>query len=124
MGRFHSLFSTVVGCWALVVMPALCTGGVLLHPCDCPHSQDADHQEKEGCGHESECGTDPCGTVVTRPSDGYEVTIDLHASSIASALPSLLVDPWVLVPIVWTSPPCDPAGASVRDALASTILLI
>lgn len=116
MGRFGLLFSTAIGCWALVAMPALCTGGVLLHPCDCGHADE--------CRHESECATDPCGTVVTRPNDGHELTIELHSYSIASALPILHFDQRVLTPITWSSPPSDLARAGVLDALTSTILLI
>ena len=124
MGRFRLYFCTTIGCWALVLMPALCVGGVLMHPCDCPHSQDADHQEKESCGHEAECATDPCGTVVTRPSDGHDDAPNLDAFAFASPLTSVLIDPRVLTPISWSSPPGRLGLATVFDALASTILLI
>lgn len=42
----------------LVVIPALCTGGVLLHPCDCG--------SEARCTHEVECASDPCGDVALR----------------------------------------------------------
>ena len=48
----------VVALLALVALPGLCTGGILLHACDCG--------EADACGHESECSYDPCGTVVAR----------------------------------------------------------
>lgn len=124
MGRLRLLFGTAIACWALIAMPALCAGGALLHPCDCSHSQDTDHQENEGCGHESECATDPCGTVVTRPGDGHELIFDLLSSGIVSAMPIFLVDQSVVTPIIWSSPPREIARASILDALTSTILLI
>lgn len=71
MGRLPSfvLFAAV---WTFVGMPALCAGGVLTHPCACPHSQDSDHQEEEGCGHETDCESDPCEVVVARPQEGQD----------------------------------------------------
>jgi len=71
MARFRSFILVAAG-WAFIGMPALCTGGILTHPCDCRHSQEADHGEKGGCGHETECESDPCGVVVIRPQDGND----------------------------------------------------
>lgn len=124
MGRFRSLVSTAVASWALVALPALCTGGVLLHLCDCPHSEGSSHQDDEGCGHESECATDPCGTVVTRPHDDHEPALELHSVSAMSASPILFGDSRVFLPIIWSSPPRGWVKADILDALTSTILLI
>ncbi len=55
----------VAALWALVVAPALCTGGVLHHECDCGTAI--------GCEHEDDCANDPCATATVRgerrPSD-------------------------------------------------------
>lgn len=48
--------------WALVLLPALCMGGLIGHACDCAsdgHSQLADSD----CGHEEACDDDPCGQL-------------------------------------------------------------
>ncbi len=39
---------------ALLVIPALCLGGTMDHPCECIAAS---------CGHEVGCGTDPCSLV-------------------------------------------------------------
>lgn len=45
--------------WTLLLLPVLCTGGWLLHPCDCGSTI--------GCEHESSCNSDPCEIDVARP---------------------------------------------------------
>ena len=47
----------VVG-WVLWMVPVLCAGGALSHPCDCG--------AWTGCGHEDGCASDPCGTIALR----------------------------------------------------------
>ncbi|MFQ5412716.1 MAG: hypothetical protein ACE5EC_10480 [Phycisphaerae bacterium] len=47
----------LIAVWALLLMPALCTAGVLLHACECG--------AETGCSHETDCSDDPCGTLVT-----------------------------------------------------------
>ena len=113
--------------WGLLLLPALCTAGILTHPC-APHKSqhpvEHSHGVNENGGHhESDCAQDPCGIVVNRPSDGYDVTVDLH-SSVVSAIPIILVDPLVLTPLNWSSPPSYLSRASFLDALTSTVLLI
>ena len=44
----------------LIVVPALCMAGVLLHPCDCGSGS--------SCAHEMQCESDPCGDDVLRPA--------------------------------------------------------
>jgi hypothetical protein len=56
--------------WVAMV-PALCLGGVLVHPCECPVEGCEDSanelgcvpEEKDGCGHESSCSGDPCAML-------------------------------------------------------------
>jgi len=48
--------------WTLLLLPALCMGGWLLHPCDCESSI--------GCQHESDCASDPCEVGLAR-SDSW-----------------------------------------------------
>ena len=45
--------------WTLLLLPALCTGGWLLHPCDCGSNI--------GCEHEDDCSSDPCEIGMARP---------------------------------------------------------
>lgn len=116
MGRLGLFFCTAIAGWALVIMPALCEGGVLLHPCHCGHIEE--------CGHEAECATDPCGMVVTRPNNTQDVTLDLHSGEVLSPLPITVIDPRVVPPISWCSPTSYLRLAGLFDALASTILLI
>ncbi len=59
MGREISSILVVV--LSVLVVPALCMGGVLLHPCDCCHEDD--------CGHEEACASDPCSEWVVRHDD-------------------------------------------------------
>lgn len=125
MGRFSFLVLVAAG-WALIGMPALCTGGILAHPCACPHSQDSDHPEREGCGHETDCESDPCGTVVVRPQKaqdaGHWLSMTLaDAHPFAETLPE---QPSALVFLAGSSPPlrftCDPPAIPT----ATTVLLI
>ncbi|MFQ5502968.1 MAG: hypothetical protein ACE5EQ_11825 [Phycisphaerae bacterium] len=53
MKRIGIILITV---WALLLMPALCTAGVILHACACG--------AETGCSHEDGCSDDPCGTLV------------------------------------------------------------
>lgn len=64
------------GLWTLIAAPTLCTAGVLEHPCDCGKQED--------CSHESECGQDPCASIVA-PRDGSTTAAnDITASSLFS----------------------------------------
>lgn len=87
--------------WALLALPALCVGGVIVHPCDCAATS--------GCGHEAACWTDPCNTITVRTEQQGD--IGMPAPGAAS------------VPVCWTvdlqvfaeafrvdaseSPPCE-----------------
>lgn len=47
--------SVCFAAWALLLLPALCTGGAVGHACECG---DAD-----SCCHETDCPSDPCSQV-------------------------------------------------------------
>jgi len=51
--------SLLVGVWASVAMPCLCTAGWFTHPCE--------SHETDGCGHESDCPDDPCAKFTSAP---------------------------------------------------------
>ena len=123
MRRFR-YFGFVAGCWAFIGLPALCVGGMLTHPCACPHADEADHPENEGCGHESDCATDPCGEIVTRPDDDQVSTSVLNPAESLALVAPMLVEPTAVETTIWSSPPSLCAGASVRNPLATTKLLI
>ena len=46
--------------WALLVLPVLCTAGMIGHACDCGLSAE--------CGHETDCSDDPCNQLTARRS--------------------------------------------------------
>jgi hypothetical protein len=50
--------------WTLLLLPALCTGGWLLHPCDCGSTI--------GCEHEADCSSDPCEIGMARPDSSSQ----------------------------------------------------
>lgn len=62
----------IFGLWTLFAAPTLCTAGVLEHPCDCGKQED--------CSHESECGQDPCSSIVAT-RDGSTPAADCISAS-------------------------------------------
>lgn len=72
---------TLIMAWTLLLLPALCTGGWLLHPCDCGSSL--------GCEHESECASDPCEIGVARSDSWAQDYDDAH---VQATNPSALLD--------------------------------
>jgi hypothetical protein len=88
-------FAILITTWAFFGMPALCVAGVLEHPCapddnhcektdthDCSH-EEPDSPHDGGCGHESDCESDPCSTMVVgrerSSDDGPIVSLDAVA---------------------------------------------
>ena len=55
--------------WALLVLPTLCTAGIIGHACDCGLACK--------CEHEADCSDDPCNQLTARRSaqDSYTVKI-------------------------------------------------
>lgn len=68
--------------WALLLLPALCMGGWLIHPCDCGTTV--------GCEHEADCASDPCEIGMAR-SDSWSQSSDELAAPTANH--SAIVDP-------------------------------
>lgn len=67
--------------WALLVLPALCTGGAVGHSCDCSVAS--------SCPHETDCPSDPCSQLtLVRAQRGNEVVL---AGPTPVAYPSLCV---------------------------------
>lgn len=64
----------------LLLLPALCSGGWLYHPCECGPDV--------ACEHESACDSDPCQTGIARP----ESDVPSNDGS-AAALPTVGVAP-------------------------------
>lgn len=62
--------------WTFLVVPNLCTIGMLPHACE--------KHASEGCGHESDCGADPCAKFA---SSG---TTSLRGAPLDSAQPPLV----------------------------------
>ncbi len=61
---------SVATAWAVLMLPAFCAGGLLLHECsDCTFV--------ESCSHETGCADDPCSVARTQRDDGPDVRIDL-----------------------------------------------
>ena len=119
MKRVRPYLGIAAVCWALAIMPALCTGGILLHHCECEH---AGHQDE--CGHEVECEIDPCGDVIARPSDGCDGTIELKWPDVALEISLFTTQSTIVPPIIWSSPPLVLASSSILYPLTNTILLI
>ena len=85
---------------SLVVVPALCMGGVITHVCECDeaplsgtHSEDEhEHDSDSGCGHESDCADDPCENLVVRlDRHADDVTADLQSPVPCELLPVLAI---------------------------------
>lgn len=57
--------------WAVLAMPALCLGGIVVHACGCGGAVQ--------CGHESACWNNPCGQTVVR-DESQELDVDIAVS--------------------------------------------
>ena len=75
--HFRASASLAVSVWALVVLPVACQAGGLVHFCSdaCAASCGCDCDCDDGCAckHESDCDSDPCGSIVIRPEDEAEL---------------------------------------------------
>ena len=68
----RNTFSLVLLLWSLAIMPSLCLGGFLEHPCELPcnsehHSEG--HEQQEACHHSADCEADPCSYVTVRNNE-------------------------------------------------------
>ena len=51
--------------WTVLLLPGLCSGGWLLHPCECGSTI--------ACDHESDCASDPCEIGIARTDSDSEL---------------------------------------------------
>ena len=75
MARFTLILTLA---WTLLLLPALCTGGWLLHPCDCGSAI--------GCEHETDCDSDPCEIGLARSDSWSQNHVDESATASAPVL--------------------------------------
>ena len=76
----------------LLLLPALCAGGMLAHSCGCDASSGGECGHD--CGHDSErghggdCADDPCGGLIARPEwrEGGPSVMPLTATVLADLL--------------------------------------
>lgn len=75
----------VASLWAFLVVPHLCTTGVLSHAC-AKHTSD-------DCSHESDCNDDPCAKFVSAGATPFRTTwLDSLHHAVAVTLPDALAD--------------------------------
>lgn len=71
--------------WTFLVVPNLCTTGMLTHACG-KHASD-------GCGHESDCNDDPCAKFTPAGLMSFRATwLDSAHQPVAVILPNALAD--------------------------------
>jgi len=93
--------------WVCIAAPALCAGGVIVHPCAC--------DDCCGCEHEAACGDDPCSIVATRnesstqllPQLGLVRALPAHSMSFEAPILCLADEPSALVLMALPYPPSD-----------------
>lgn len=110
------LLAISVAVWALVMLPALCMGGVIGHSCDCA--------SEELCRHEIDCDDDPCGQLSSAPRQrgaapdtlAHHTPIAAHAAAPVHSLGSLGRGP--------EAPPPPRQCAGIPFAPSDTPLLI
>lgn len=76
------ILTTILALGLVLVMPALCTAGLIEHPCECGSAV--------GCHHESDCSDDPCGNdvVVSRPQGrNIDSALPMAMTAAGSPLP-------------------------------------
>lgn len=83
-------FSTLLA-GALFAAPSLCAAGLITHACDwdCgPTSGQHNPDERgHGCGHESDCASDPCSLILMR-TESQSNTLNVSLPLQVFALPS------------------------------------
>jgi len=75
---FSRIMLSLAIAWAVLLAPALCAGGVLMHECStCGPA--------ETCQHETGCDEDPCSPVLTRSSGVTRVPTELVPAELPPA---------------------------------------
>lgn len=120
MVRLRTFSAILLVCWSLVVMPGLCSGGLLLHPCECGHSEESGEDE---CGHEAECASDPCGVVIAR-NGSQEDGADLQIPDQSPHLFQPISDELRISAAAWASPPPLISPLTSLCSLTTIVLLI
>jgi hypothetical protein len=69
----QDMFMLSLTVWSLAIMPSLCIGGLIAHPCGarCTPSHSSDVEQKGSCDHEANCEADPCSIASVR-SDEFD----------------------------------------------------
>lgn len=60
--------------WSLIVLPALCMGGMLVHDCECTIQSE--------CGHEADCADDPCSDLSVTSRENNDLIDMLPSTSL------------------------------------------
>lgn len=114
MGR-NSVLCNLLAMALLVATPVLCIGGLISHPCECG--------DEIGCGHETDCASDPCNFVLPRGDapNRAEISQPTVTPFTAAALTfTEVLGCFLPTPSQFGDPP-DPQR---RNAIATTVLLI
>lgn len=124
-----SAFQLLVSIWALVAVPAMCSGGILTHPCEPEelHPCHPTHGPDESVDHEheSDCLLDPCQVIGLRAGDRSNGSLSDGFMVFAAITTTAFDDDWIVDPSVDGSPPHDGARRpSVWPAASCTVLLI
>lgn len=99
----------------LLAPPVLCMGGVLLHECRaaCCDCEDACETAKDdGCGHESQCASDPCKDLIRTSAKQFDSTDELFQSYQLIFMASTVDSAATLARALLSSYPADYSGAS------------
>lgn len=92
----------------VLLLPALCTGGWLLHPCDCGTGA--------SCEHEIDCEDDPCETGVLRTESAVsQVEATMAQQPVANPAADLVDEALRAARGPITSPHPAPATAAWRN---------
>ncbi|HRX85212.1 MAG TPA: hypothetical protein P5572_09370 [Phycisphaerae bacterium] len=96
---FGRWFRVVMTVWALQASQALCTAGVLAHPCDvrtelahddhapCTDAVSAPDDAPGSCSHEQDCPADPCHQLVMVKEAAHPVLVPMACPSAVSEAP-------------------------------------
>ena len=97
------LFTSLFLVWALLLVPALCVGGLIEHPCDCGGESDIE------CQDEDSCTGDPCETIVRTNDQDSQASLEFESQQVLVAVLTLDVGP-ASVRWSWSSrPPLPPS---------------
>ena len=103
------LFTSLFLVWALLLVPALCVGGLIEHPCGCGGESDIECQDEDTCQDEDSCTGDPCDTIVRTNDQEGQRNLELASQQVLVAVLTLDAEP-ASVRWSWSSrPPLPPS---------------